>query len=274
MGSAPAPATMITSSLGWPDSSHLPDTHSAQIIKMGGLSSVSISITSAVVYGVFGAVFFLLIFLLVLLGVTDCNWDCNRCWCWWRRRKSSSGEKIDWKSLDLQSSNGSDSPRILPGLPTTPAPSRKTSVSSVIQPLPQLPQLTRYWQPLTHYSYNPPPASHLHTSHHIIPDHDYAQPHSVYRPFHCSGCPKLISAKRNLGYLHLARNVDACYLYPSCYDQQQQFQQRHAQPPVNLNTCPCCQMAHVSHSHVAPMLRAWDSVYSDSSVYYTDTDNI
>ena len=45
---------------------------------MGGLSSVSISITSAVVYGVFGAIFFLLIFLLVLLGVTDCNWDCNR----------------------------------------------------------------------------------------------------------------------------------------------------------------------------------------------------
>ena len=45
---------------------------------MGGLSSVSISITSAIVYGVFGAIFFLLIFLLVLLGVTDCNWDCNR----------------------------------------------------------------------------------------------------------------------------------------------------------------------------------------------------
>ena len=32
------------------------------------------------------------------------NLDCLfRCWCWWRRRKSSSGEKIDWKSLDLQS---------------------------------------------------------------------------------------------------------------------------------------------------------------------------
>ena len=45
---------------------------------MGGLGDVSISITSAVVYGVFGAIFFLLIFLLVLLGVTDCNWDCNR----------------------------------------------------------------------------------------------------------------------------------------------------------------------------------------------------
>ena len=27
----------------------------------------------------------------------------GRCWCWWRRRKSSSGEKIDWKALDLQS---------------------------------------------------------------------------------------------------------------------------------------------------------------------------
>ena len=27
----------------------------------------------------------------------------GRCWCWWRRRKSSSGEKIDWKALDRQS---------------------------------------------------------------------------------------------------------------------------------------------------------------------------
>ena len=29
-------------------------------------------------------------------------------------------------------SEGSESPRVLPGLPTTPAPSRKTSISSVI----------------------------------------------------------------------------------------------------------------------------------------------
>jgi len=102
--------------------------------RMGGLSSVSISITSAIIYVVFGGIFFLLIFLLVMVGVTDCNWDCNRCWCWWRRRrKAQSGEKIDWKALDLQSSNGSDSPRALPGIPTTPAPSRKTSISSVIQ---------------------------------------------------------------------------------------------------------------------------------------------
>ena len=45
---------------------------------MAGLSNVSISVTSAVVYFVSGTIFFSLIFLLVMLGVTDCNWDCSR----------------------------------------------------------------------------------------------------------------------------------------------------------------------------------------------------
>lgn len=45
---------------------------------MAGLSNVSISVTSAVVYFVSGAIFFSLIFLLVMLGVTDCDWDCSR----------------------------------------------------------------------------------------------------------------------------------------------------------------------------------------------------
>ena len=40
-------------------------------------SSVSISITSAIVYVVSGLVFFLLVFLLVMMGVTNCNWDCE-----------------------------------------------------------------------------------------------------------------------------------------------------------------------------------------------------
>ena len=48
------------------------------IKKMGGLSSVSMSITSAIIYVIFGGIFFLLIFLLVMIGVTDCNWNCNR----------------------------------------------------------------------------------------------------------------------------------------------------------------------------------------------------
>ena len=43
-----------------------------------GLSSVSISFTTAIVYIVSGIVFFLLIFLLVMVGVTDCNCDCSR----------------------------------------------------------------------------------------------------------------------------------------------------------------------------------------------------
>ena len=45
---------------------------------MAGLSNVSISVTSAVVYFVSGTIFFSLIFLLVMLGVTDCDWDCSR----------------------------------------------------------------------------------------------------------------------------------------------------------------------------------------------------
>ena len=40
-------------------------------------SSVSISITSAIVYVVSGLVFFLLVFLLVMMGVTNCNWECE-----------------------------------------------------------------------------------------------------------------------------------------------------------------------------------------------------
>ena len=43
-----------------------------------GLSSVSISFTTAIVYIVSGVVFFLLIFLLVMVGVTDCNFACSR----------------------------------------------------------------------------------------------------------------------------------------------------------------------------------------------------
>ena len=40
-------------------------------------SSVSISITSAIVYVFSGLVFFLLVFLLVMMGVTNCNWECE-----------------------------------------------------------------------------------------------------------------------------------------------------------------------------------------------------
>ena len=39
-------------------------------------SSVSISITSAIVYVISGLVFFGLVFLLVMMGVTNCNWSC------------------------------------------------------------------------------------------------------------------------------------------------------------------------------------------------------
>ena len=39
------------------------------------VDSVSISITSAIVYGVSGGLFFLLIFLLILIGLCNCNCD-------------------------------------------------------------------------------------------------------------------------------------------------------------------------------------------------------
>ena len=48
------------------------------VVTTMGLSAVSISFTTAIVYIVSGAVFFFLIFLLVMLGVTDCNCDCSR----------------------------------------------------------------------------------------------------------------------------------------------------------------------------------------------------
>ena len=40
-------------------------------------ASVSISITSAIVYVISGLVFFGLVFLLVMMGVTNCNWECE-----------------------------------------------------------------------------------------------------------------------------------------------------------------------------------------------------
>ena len=40
-------------------------------------ASVSISITSAIVYVISGLVFFGLVFLLVMMGVTNCNWQCE-----------------------------------------------------------------------------------------------------------------------------------------------------------------------------------------------------
>ena len=43
------------------------------------VDSVSISITSAIVYGVSGGLFFLLIFLLILIGLCNCNCDNYRC---------------------------------------------------------------------------------------------------------------------------------------------------------------------------------------------------
>ena len=63
---------------------------------------------------------------------------------------------------------------------------------------------------------------------------------------HCSGCPKSI-AQRNLAAG-----------YPSC-------------PAHSSSSGAPCYSCHAPSWHTSQM---WESVYSDSSVYYTDTDNI
>lgn len=47
------------------------------VLIMSGLSEVSISFTSAVVYAVSGLIFALLIFLLVLMGISNCDCKCR-----------------------------------------------------------------------------------------------------------------------------------------------------------------------------------------------------
>ena len=76
---------------------------------------------------------------------------------------------------------------------------------------------------------------------------------------HCSGCPKSI-AQRNLGYLQCPGQT-----LPA-------FVGAHSQPGLCHATCHDCHDCHtMSHT-------AWPrdnvTVYSDSSVYYTDTENI
>ena len=41
-------------------------------------NSVSMSVTTALIYGVSGTFFFLLVFLLVMMGLTNCDWHCRQ----------------------------------------------------------------------------------------------------------------------------------------------------------------------------------------------------
>ena len=79
---------------------------------------------------------------------------------------------------------------------------------------------------------------------------------------HCSGCPKSI-AQRNIGYLQ-------------CPGQTRPLAHVGAQPRCHVAChAPChdCHDCHtMSHTQVWPHDDV--TVYSDSSVYYTDTDNI
>eukprot|EP00090_Calanus_glacialis_P020212 TRINITY_DN31090_c0_g1_i1.p1 TRINITY_DN31090_c0_g1~~TRINITY_DN31090_c0_g1_i1.p1 ORF type:complete len:116 (-),score=28.49 TRINITY_DN31090_c0_g1_i1:303-650(-) len=109
-------------------------------------NTVSMSITSAIVYAFSGGLFFLLIFLLIMIGISNCNWECKGCcsccWCFRRKkRKSAEVSKLDWKFLDLKvSSNGHSVPHAglsNPSNPPAPQPrsahSRQNSDDSVIQ---------------------------------------------------------------------------------------------------------------------------------------------
>ena len=46
---------------------------------MSSPNAVSMSMTTALIYGMSGGFFFLLVFLLVLMGMTNCAWNCS--WC-------------------------------------------------------------------------------------------------------------------------------------------------------------------------------------------------
>ena len=48
--------------------------------KMSSPNAVSMSMTTALIYGMSGGFFFLLVFLLVLMGMTNCAWNCCS-WC-------------------------------------------------------------------------------------------------------------------------------------------------------------------------------------------------
>jgi len=97
---------------------------------MADLSSVSISFTTAIVYLASGTFFFLLIFLLVMLGISDCHFF-NRCCCRCRRKKNYGPySQIDWDAVDLQVCRMTDPPGSIQGIPATPAPSRRNSLSS------------------------------------------------------------------------------------------------------------------------------------------------
>jgi len=65
------------------------------------VDSVSISITSAIVYGVSGGLFFLLIFLLVLIGLCNCNCDNYKC-C--KKKKRKNGSRVATSETTVPSS--------------------------------------------------------------------------------------------------------------------------------------------------------------------------
>merc|ERR1719445_2249569 len=72
------------------------------------VDSVSISITSAIVYGVSGGLFFLLIFLLILIGLCNCNCDNYRC-C--RKKKRKNGSRVGNSDSGLPTSAAKTGPQ-------------------------------------------------------------------------------------------------------------------------------------------------------------------
>ena len=83
-------------------------------------NSVSMSVTTALIYGVSGTFFFLLVFLLVMMGLTNCDWHCRRenrsfvvslidfplfrCFKMCRRKHKNRGlpSRLDWTFVDIE----------------------------------------------------------------------------------------------------------------------------------------------------------------------------
>ena len=67
------------------------------------LFPVSMSMTTALIYGVSGSFFFLLVFLLVMMGLTNCNWSCR-----WVNKSNCTQFQQLWSSFLIPPYSTSD----------------------------------------------------------------------------------------------------------------------------------------------------------------------
>jgi len=94
-------------------------------------TSVSMSMTTALIYGVSGSFFFLLVFLLVMMGLTNCDWNCNCFKSCYKKRKQNQElpSRLDWTFVDIEKRSGAGNgikpmypPAMCRAVATAPAP--------------------------------------------------------------------------------------------------------------------------------------------------------